>query len=1323
MRSCRRLNQPRAGLCLLLASLQLVSWTLAAEPVDVLKALGVHKGHAGVAEVPGSCPQRIPQGDRAFRVGKSSLLSVPTLQLFPDGHFPENFSVLFTVRGQPANRSVLLSIYDEKGVQQLGLALGPALGLLGESFSPLPKQVNLMDGRWHRVAVSVSGEKVTLVTDCDPQPPMFGQGPRFISTAGLTMMGIQDSREETFEGAVGGKLRGSMEGRGRDILGNEGQRHGATPFPPVQGDIQELLLIPDPQAAFQACELYLPGCETPDPTTTGAPKGEPEKNTPRRKGKGKKKGRGRKGKGRKKKNKETSRLSPTPGASENQTFLHTPEAEKPIPHQPPTLTPLAVTTTVTIERNATVLQQGFDSDTEAELRTPESEATEEEEEAGGPTMRPKFRAAEQPIQTEFQIFPGAGEKGAKGEPATIEQGISGPSGPPGPPGFPGDRGLPGPAGLPGIPGVDGVRGLPGTVIMMPGRAGADGARGLPGDTGPKVGVGARAGWGWRVSRSRVQGNCCFFQQGDRGFDGLPGLPGEKGQRGVTGSDGAPGAKGNVGIPGPQGPIGTPGEKGEDGFPGFKGDEGPKGDRGSTGFPGPLGPLGEKGKRGKAGQPGEEGERGVPGDVGQNGSPGAPGEKGKVGDVGPLGERGPPGPPGPPGEQGLPGMEGKEGAKGELGPLGSPGKEGPPGPMGFPGPQGAPGDPGPIGLKGDKGPPGPVGANGSPGERGPVGPSGGIGLPGQSGGQGPIGPAGEKGSPGERGAPGPTGKDGIPGLPGLQGPPGAAGPSGEEGDKGADGAQGRRGPPGLFGQKGDDGVRGFVGVIGPPGLQGLPGPPGEKGEVGDVGSMGEPGDTGAAGPPGVPGTPGPKGEIGEKGDSGPSGAAGPPGKKGPPGEDGSKGSMGVDGAPGEKGDAGDIGGPGPPGRMGPEGREGEKGAKGDAGPDGPPGRTGPTGARGPPGRLGPDGLPGIPGPVGHIGLIGLVGPAGEAGEKGDQGLPGVQGPPGPQGDTGLPGPAGALGHPGPPGVVVSVGYWWDGEVTVMDRVGTSAFPLFPQGPLGQKGSKGSPGPPAELHGLRRRRSVLDTPEGGLEEVVASLNSLSLELEQLQRPPGTAEHPGLICHELHHHHPHLPDGYYWIDPNQGSSRDAFKVFCNFTAGGETCLHPDKKFEMVKLASWSKEKPGDWYSTFRRGKKFSYVDADGSPVSVVQLTFLKLLSAAAHQRFTYSCQNSVAWLDEAAGDHRRSIRFRGTSWEELSFNQTTAATVKVSHDGCRAFDRHCNMALENVKEMWTEVPKSDKGKKKSKPINKGHYISKMFLSGDSVIVVLRNPLIAGK
>lgn len=62
-------------------------------------------------------------------------------------------------------------------------------------------------------------------------------------------------------------------------------------------------------------------------------------------------------------------------------------------------------------------------------------------------------------------------------------------------------------------------------------------------------------------------------------------------------------------------------------------------------------------------------------------------------------------------------------------------------------------------------------------------------------------------------------------------------------------------------------------------------------------------------------------------------------------------------------------------------------------------------------------------------------------------------------------------------------------------------------------------------------------------------------------------------------------------------------------------------------------------------------------------------------------------------------------------------------KAFDRHFNMVLENVKEMWTEVPKTGKGKAKSKPVNKDRFIAKMFLRGDSVILVLRNPAVASK
>lgn len=41
-----------------------------------------------------------------------------------------------------------------------------------------------------------------------------------------------------------------------------------------------------------------------------------------------------------------------------------------------------------------------------------------------------------------------------------------------------------------------------------------------------------------------------------------------------------------------------------------------------------------------------------------------------------------------------------------------------------------------------------------------------------------------------------------------------------------------------------------------------------------------------------------------------------------------------------------------------------------------------------------------------------------------------------------------------------------------------------------------------------------------------------------------------------------------------------------------------------------------------------------------------------------------------------------------------------------------------MWTEVPKKGKGKKSRQSVNKERFISKMFLRGDSVILVLRNP-----
>ena len=47
-----------------------------------------------------------------------------------------------------------------------------------------------------------------------------------------------------------------------------------------------------------------------------------------------------------------------------------------------------------------------------------------------------------------------------------------------------------------------------------------------------------------------------------------------------------------------------------------------------------------------------------------------------------------------------------------------------------------------------------------------------------------------------------------------------------------------------------------------------------------------------------------------------------------------------------------------------------------------------------------------------------------------------------------------------------------------------------------------------------------------------------------------------------------------------------------------------------------------------------------------------------------------------------------------------------------------LEDVKEMWTETSKGGKGQTRGMAINKDRYVSKMFLRGDSVIVIVSNP-----
>ncbi|KAG8538544.1 hypothetical protein GDO81_022459, partial [Engystomops pustulosus] len=305
--------------------------------------------------------------------------------------------------------------------------------------------------------------------------------------------------------------------------------------------------------------------------------------------------------------------------------------------------------------------------------------------------------------------------------------------------------------------------------------------------------------------------------------------------------------------------------------------------------------------------------------------------------------------------------------------------------------------------------------------------------------------------------------------------------------------------------------------------------------------------------------------------------------------------------------------------------------------------------------------------GHPGLIGLIGPTGEQGEKGDRGLPGPHGTSGQKGETGIPGvtgpigPSGSAGQPGPPGPKGAKG---------------ASGQAGPKGQKGVQGPPGPPGPPGEViqplpfqMPKKNKRSIdasqimADEPTGdyadGMEEIYGSLNAIKKDIELMKTPLGTKEHPARTCLDLRLCHPELPDGEYWIDPNQGCTRDSFKVFCNFTAGGESCIYPSKDIEKVKMSTWNTEKRETWYSKFRSGRKFSYVDSDKNPIGVVQLTFLRLLSITARQNFTYHCHRSAAWHMASTDSYQKALHFMAANDEDLSFH--TSPYIKALRDGC--------------------------------------------------------------
>lgn len=88
----------------------------------------------------------------------------------------------------------------------------------------------------------------------------------------------------------------------------------------------------------------------------------------------------------------------------------------------------------------------------------------------------------------------------------------------------------------------------------------------------------------------------------------------------------------------------------------------------------------------------------------------------------------------------------------------------------------------------------------------------------------------------------------------------------------------------------------------------------------------------------------------------------------------------------------------------------------------------------------------------------------------------------------------------------------------------------------------------------------------------------------------------------------------------------------------------------------------------------------IGPVQMSFLRLLSQEAHQNFTYTCVNSIAWYNTKTYKYDMSISLLGQSGQEFS---NTGLRPNIILDGCSSRTSKSETIFEIVTKKIVDLP----------------------------------------
>lgn len=207
-------------------------------------------------------------------------------------------------------------------------------------------------------------------------------------------------------------------------------------------------------------------------------------------------------------------------------------------------------------------------------------------------------------------------------------------------------------------------------------------------------------------------------------------------------------------------------------------------------------------------------------------------------------------------------------------------------------------------------------------------------------------------------------------------------------------------------------------------------------------------------------------------------------------------------------------------------------------------------------------------------------------------------------------------------------------------------------------------PSDTQGDEPYRIASADEEERKEIAMKVYRQLKASFSRFNKPDGSKDFPARTCKEILAHHPESTSGQYWIDPNEGDTKDAILVECDMKRGA-SCIVPQQR-RSSKIRNSAIDAEGVWLGESRDGFKMHYKAHSN------QITYLQLLSSHADQNLTYHCKNSVAYYDAEAKTHKQGLKLLAWNDAELLPKGNVRLRYEALIDDCQYRSAHWEKTL---------------------------------------------------